>query len=160
VQGYKKEKAGAQGENRFLTSVCRLDNITKPSKYGLVRRCFSQRLTGKPGENPAQSRCCIGGAAPQSHWSNIALGRRMAAMKPKSEYLPAYDAQKSLPGPGRVQFQPQVMPVGFVAVSFRIQLFCFLFTGYPLLSVRARFNYSCLRDCVSTGCMGKGGSAT
>ena len=51
------------------------------------------------GVNPAQCRCCIGGAVLIGHWG-YALGRREPRWMPESEYLPVYDAQEASPVQG------------------------------------------------------------
>ena len=57
---------------------------------GIQVRLLPETLKREAGVNPAQCRCCIGGAVLIGHWG-YALGRREPRWMPESEYLPAYD---------------------------------------------------------------------
>lgn len=69
---------------------------------GIQVRLLPETLKREAGVNPAQCRCCIGGAVLIGHWG-YALGRREPRWMPESEYLPVYDAQEASPVQGRVQ---------------------------------------------------------
>ena len=60
---------------------------------GIQVRLLPETLKREAGVNPAQCRCCIGGAVLIGHWG-YALGRREPRWMPETG---------SLPGPGRVQ---------------------------------------------------------
>ena len=66
---------------------------------GIQVRLLPETLKREAGVNPAQCRCCIGGAVLIGHWG-YALGRREPRWMPESEYLPVYDAQEASPVQG------------------------------------------------------------
>ena len=66
---------------------------------GIQVRLLLEMLKREAGVNPAQCRCCIGGAVLIGHWG-YALGRREPRWMPESEYLPVYDAQEASPVQG------------------------------------------------------------
>lgn len=109
-----------------LTADKPLDTITMTSEYSWYTGVHPI-VMGEKGSRvriPRKAVAVLAECLPAMSLGRLSWEDGGARLTSEPEDLPVYNAQKDLPGPGRVQFQPQEKPAAVVAVSFRIQFFC------------------------------------